>query len=128
MIRFVIPGAPRTKKNSSMLSFRGRAPRMLPSKAFREWNKQAQICLMLIHGELGGSPLLPLMVPVNCRALFFLDRDWRGDAVGYYQALADALEEGGIVENDRLITQWDGSRVMVDAANPRIEVELYEPV
>jgi len=66
---------------------------------------------------------LPITDEVNCRALFYRDA-LRGDAVGYYQALADALEEAGIVKNDRLIVSWDGSRLLKDADIPRIEVTL----
>ena len=64
-------------------------------------------------------------VPVNVSAAFYRDK-LTGDAVGYYQALADALEEGRIVENDRLIVSWDGSRLLKDAKNPRIELEITE--
>lgn len=90
---------------------------MLPSKQFESWNQFAQVHLMRLH------PRETIQQPVNCRALIYRDAN-RGDAVGYYQALADALEEAGIVENDRLIVSWDGSRLLKDAANPRIEVTL----
>ncbi len=123
-ISFTIPGAPRTKKNSSRLDLRGARPRKIPSKAFEAWNKQAQIHLMIARNTLDNGGYLPLEMDVNCCAHFFVDGLPAGDAVGYYQALADALEEGGIVENDRLISSWDGSRVMLDKENPRIEVEL----
>ncbi len=116
-ISFEIPGPPRTKKNSSRLDLRGVRPRKIPSKAFEEWNKQAQLHLMQVRRKWD---VMPLECPVNCRATFYRDA-FRGDAVGYYQALADALEEAGIVENDSLIVQWDGSRLKVDAVNPRIE-------
>ena len=46
------------------------------------------------------------------------------DAVGYYQALADALESAGVLSNDKWITQWDGSRLAKDAERSRIEVTL----
>jgi Holliday junction resolvase RusA-like endonuclease len=125
-ISFTIPGPPRTKKNSGRIVQASGRPRMLPSKAFEEWNKQAQIYLMLEKSRCRDSwvGFMPYMDPVNCRALFFVDRWPAGDAVGYYQALADALEDAGIVENDRLISSWDGSRVILDKENPRIEVEL----
>ena len=63
--------------------------------------------------------------PLNCRALFYRDAR-RGDAVGYYQGLADLLEKRGVIENDAQLTQWDGSRLLLDRENPRVEIELTE--
>ena len=40
--------------------------------------------------------------------------------------VADALEEAGVVLNDSLIASWDGSRLLKDAANPRVEITLEE--
>lgn len=95
---------------------------MLPSKPFEDWNWAAQ--LHLIPARTRGAAIgLPFTSPVNCKAYFYRHA-LVGDAVGFYQALADAMEEAGIVENDRLIVSWDGSRLLKDAANPRIEVTL----
>lgn len=116
-LSFTIPGPPRTKKNHGRIVRAGGRPRMLPSKQYESWNQFAQIHLMRLQ------PRETIQQLVNCRALIYRDAN-RGDAVGYYQALADALEEAGIVENDRLIVSWDGSRLLKDAANPRIEVTL----
>jgi len=30
------------------------------------------------------------------------------------------------VENDRLIVSWDGSRLLKDRDNPRVEIEITE--
>jgi hypothetical protein len=65
----------------------------------------------------------PIDYPVNCRALFYRDAN-RGDAVGLYQGLADVLEHGGVVTNDKYLVSWDGSRLLKDSARPRVEVEL----
>lgn len=87
----------------------------------------AQIHLRGRKGWVADSEcglVLPWRGNLNCCALFYRDR-LTGDAVGYYQALADALEEAGIVENDRLIVSWNGSQLLKDAKNPRIEVSLW---
>ena len=117
-LSFTIPGPPRTKKNHG---FRTKSGKQMPSHAFAEWNSAAQIHLLEIRRRL--FPAGATFYPVNCRALFYRDAN-RGDAVGYYQALADALEEARIVHNDSLIVSWDGSRILKDAANPRIEVTI----
>jgi Holliday junction resolvase RusA-like endonuclease len=120
---FTIPGAPRTKKNHGRLDLRGRKPRALPSKAFEEWNCAAQMWIAKARTRRIDPIETHIDWPVNCRALFYRDAH-RGDAVGYYQALADALEEGYIVKDDKFIVSWDGSRLLKDAKNPRIEVTL----
>jgi Holliday junction resolvase RusA-like endonuclease len=40
------------------------------------------------------------------------------------QALADTLEAAGVVPDDKYIAAWDGSRLLKDAADPRVEVTL----
>lgn len=118
---FVLRGAPRTKKNHG---FRTKSGKQMPSHAYLWWNRLAQQQLALIRHK---NKHLPIATPVNCSAAIYRDA-LRGDAVGYYQALADTLEHGGIVEDDVLIVSWDGSRLLKDAENPRIEVTLTEAV
>lgn len=118
-VRFTLTGAPRTKKNSG---WRNKAGKQMPSHAYLWWNRLAQQQLALIRS---GNTRFPITKPVNCAAAIYREA-LRGDAVGYYQAIADTLEHGGIVEDDALIVSWDGSRILKDAANPRIEVVLTE--
>ncbi len=127
-MKLTIVAAPRTKKNSGIITTRGRYPRILPSAAFSAWNRIAQLQLAAVRAAIknnGYASMLPYAEPVNVRALFYRER-LTGDAVGYYQALGDALQEGLIVENDRLIVSWDGSRMLKDKDNPRIEIEITE--
>lgn len=126
LLMFTIVGAPRTKKTSNRIVRCGKFPKVLPSLAFVEWNKVAQLHLLNWKTQMRQYEHLqpfPVTTPVNCRALFYRDA-LRGDACNYYEAIADALQEAGIVHNDSLITQWDGSRMLLDRKNPRIEVEL----
>lgn len=124
-ISFTIPGAPRTKKTSNRLVRVGRFCKVLPSKAFVEWNETAQIYLNRVRA---ASPMWlrdSKGRQVNCCATFYRKTD-TGDATGFYQGLADALQEARIIENDKLIVSWNGSRLLKDAMNPRIEVTLTE--
>ena len=120
--RIVLDGAPRTKKTSNRIIRAGNRRRILPSKAHERWFGAVFPKLAQVAGLL--APRLPLRVPVNVAATFYRDAE-RGDAVGYYQALADLLERAGVVENDVLIRSWDGSRLRKDAAYPRIELEIF---
>lgn len=130
-ISFTIPGKPRTKKNSGWRTKYG--GKQMPSKAYLQWDSDAQKHLLkwavrneeflnwCSYNRYGPDPCSAM--PMNCQAIFYRDA-LRGDAVGYYQALADTLQKFGLVKNDSLIEQWDGSRLLKDAKNPRIEVTL----
>ena len=114
MIRLTVTGAPRTKKNSGRIDTRRGRPILFPSKAWEKWLKSAVV--------VGSSPYA-INYPVNCRAIFYRDRRI-GDAVGFYQGLADLLEKRGVVADDKWIVSWDGSRLDSDRERPRVEVEL----
>jgi glycine/D-amino acid oxidase-like deaminating enzyme len=88
-----------------------------------QWRAWSDAVSPRIRSALATAGMAPIAYPVNCRAIFYRDAN-RGDAVGYYQGLADVLEKAGVVINDVCITTWDGSRLRKDAANPRVEVEL----
>lgn len=128
--KFVIEGAPRTKKNSpQMVQARGGHPCPLckqrrgrwfpvPSAESKKWTAAA--CRQL---RMQWTQLLPLVEPVQVAAIFYRDRDV-GDLVNYEQALADALQTAKVVKDDKWIKSWDGSRLAKDAARPRIELTI----
>lgn len=133
-ISFVLPVTPRTKKNSrEHVTKRAKTGNMitvpLPSKQYRAM--EAGIVSWVVTHSMQFSDLpwavpmrtIRLAQPLNCAAIFYRDAK-RGDAVGYYQGLADSLEAAGIVSDDKWITQWDGSRLAKDAKRSRIEVTL----
>lgn len=124
-LNFTITGSPRTKKNSGQMvpavSKTGKPfVRIVPSEAYRAWHKQAKPQLDLFKIQMRAAAF---DTPVNVAATFYRDASI-GDAVGYYQGLADALQEAQILTNDKWIVQWDGSRLAVDRKNPRIEVTI----
>jgi hypothetical protein len=121
--RVIVRGAPRTKKTSNQFVIAGNRRLMMPSKAWRQWCKAAPIYLQSAEALLPHTGQHLPEQAYNCRALFYRDAD-RGDAVGFYQGLADLLEKRGVLVNDRNITQWDGSRLLIDRLNPRVEVML----
>lgn len=129
VISLTIPGAPRTKKTHNriiLVKSRGRKARrvVMPSEVWEAW---AERVLPLIAQQTRRSPIAcPLPDRAyNCAAIFYRDAN-RGDAVGYYQGLADVLEKAKVVSNDKWITQWDGSRLLIDRDNPRVELVITE--
>lgn len=63
---------------------------------------------------------------VNVKALFFMKTRRRVDLVNLLEALDDVLVAGGTLTDDNcsIIKSHDGSRVLYDKENPRIEVEI----
>jgi Holliday junction resolvase RusA-like endonuclease len=118
-MRLVIDGPPRTKKTSNRIVTRKRDGRqfVIPSSANEAWTKSA------VKQLLVQSYAPPIRTPVTMRATIYREKNL-GDLIGYLQAIADALEEAGVVTNDRLIMAFDGSRMLKDAARPRVEIEL----
>lgn len=114
---FVVLGAPRTKKNSMRIVGGPRA-RLIQSAAAMRWADGAVLQL-----RSGWRGRVPLAAPVNLAARVYRDRA-TGDLGNYLAAVCDALERAGVVVNDRWITQFDGSRLLVDKRNPRVEIVL----
>lgn len=119
-MRLVIEGAPRTKKTSNRVLRFGRFNKIVPSAQYLAWRDSAVAQIKWSH------PLLEQIArPVNVRARVYRDA-MRGDLIGYLQGLADALQEAGVVADDKWIEGWDGSRLDKDAERPRIELEIQE--
>jgi len=121
LARFTLLGAPRTKKNHSrVIKLRGTGiTRVIPSEAHEHWFARTVPQARLIAARLR----VPLAEPVAVKALFYRDR-LLGDLVGFLQALGDLLEAARIIDDDKWISSWDGSRLLKDATTPRIEVAI----
>ena len=124
VIRFVVAGPPRTKKNHGRRIWRGGRAYHVPSEAHERWYEAAEGHAFQIKRDLRAAGLeLPITVPVTVRATFWRDRAYKADENGYMQALGDWLQGVGIIQNDSQI-HWGGVWLEKDAADPRIEVEI----
>jgi len=64
---------------------------------------------------------------VAVKALYWMPDKRRPDLINLEEATADILEAAGIIDNDRNIVSWDGSRIVgVDKENPRAEITIEE--
>ena len=116
----VVPLAPRTKKNHSrIVRVKGR-PIIIPSAQHEAWFKAALLAVRLQWRALGEEAFAR---PCAVSATFYRDRA-TGDLLNYCQALADLLQAAGVVEDDKFIASWDGSRAQVDRERPRIELHI----
>ena len=138
--------APRTKKNSARVvtipakgARRCHAcgkmpgfPKVLPSEAYETWERAALREMLVIVPALRAAGVeLPITAPISVEALVYVEpradgkmRADVGDVCGYYQAVGDMLQAAGIIADDRQIEDWDGSRRLIDAANPRVEIYI----
>ena len=121
-MKLVIVGPPRTKKNGSNIAFNPRTKRsfIAPDKVKAAYQKSAVEQLV---SQMSALRLPSYYAPVHVRVTFYREKNL-GDLVNYMQMIADVLEKAGIVENDKWIMSWDGSRLDKDAANPRTELEV----
>lgn len=115
-LSLTIPGTIRIKKNSKRIFGNGRFKKVLPSKAYETWEKEAWKSLW------GKAIIPPLTCPVHIEAHFYYKGN-KPDLSGAMEGLADALE-GIIYEDDTQIESWDGSRLHHDLKNPRTEVKI----
>lgn len=112
-LELVLLFPPRTKKNS-------KENYGTQSLGYRKFKHAVVRHIRSFADELG----LPLPDQFyNCKALFVTDTD-RADTQGLIQGLSDALQDAGVVSDDRFLIQWDGTRQVFDAARARIELSI----
>ncbi len=120
MRRLIIPGQPITKKNSQVIRCIKGIPLVQSSKAFRAYEKSA---LKIIQASSGEKFTGPIFV----RVLYWLKNNRRPDLTNLLQATADILEKAGVIDNDRNIVSWDGSRIAgVSKLAPRAEIDIVQ--
>lgn len=115
-MKFTIPIEPRTKKNSQQIVMAGNRPLIVPSKQYKAFEREA----------IWFVPKEGIDYSVNVKALFYMKTRRRVDLVNLLEALDDVLVVGGTLTDDNctIIASHDGSRVLYDKLNPRIEVEI----
>lgn len=117
-LKFTIPLAPVTKKNSPRIANRGQYSKILPSKAYVQYEKDAGYFLP----ERGKSHTGPC--EVEC--LFYMPTRRRVDLTNLLEAIDDVLVKYQVLKDDdsKIIISHDGSRVLHDPAHPRTEVTI----
>lgn len=122
-IKFTLPVKPVTKKNSGQIITIGGNPRLLPSKQYRQFEKDTLPYFMRVKIQTGE-----IAYPVNVQCLFYMETHRRVDLCNLLNAVDDAMVASGLVVDDNrdIIAAHDGSRVYYDKENPRIEIEITE--
>ena len=120
MIRFTVPLAPISKKNSQQIltnKATGR-PFIMPSKKYKDYEKAASKYIPRLRQPT------PIDQPVNIKCLFYMPTRRRVDLTNLLEAIDDVMVKAGLLEDDNytVIESHDGSRVLYDKDNPRTEV------
>lgn len=115
-IKIVIPLNPVTKKNSQRIVKRGNHYKIIPSKAYVNYEKD---CMpFLIQHKYGIDE------PINVEAIYYRETKHTVDLCNLHEALCDVLVKYGVVKDDnvKIIATMDGSKVKYDKEFPRTEV------
>ena len=115
-MNITIPLNPITKKNSSqIIQCKGRSM-IIPSKQYRQYEKDCKPYLaeMLID------------YPVNVKCLYYMPTKRKVDITNLLSATDDILVKHGVLvdDNRNIVASHDGSRVYYDKVNPRVEIEI----
>lgn len=117
----VIYGDPRQKKNNGRIIRIGGRPRLIPSKAYTEYEKTA-LPQVLEQNRLDK----PIDEAVNVKCVYYMQTRRRVDVVNLLEATLDILVKGGIIEDDnyKIVQSMDGSRVEYCKEDPRVEIMI----
>lgn len=119
MLKFTIPLAPISKKNSQriMINRTTGKPFIMPSAAYKDYEREA--ALFIPRGVLINTP-----VNVQCR--FFMPTRRKCDLTNLLEAIDDVMVKAGLLADDNytVIESHDGSRVFYDKDNPRTEIHI----
>lgn len=125
-------GRPISKKSSQRIIMQGKRRIIIYSKAYQEIKKTVIPQLTALSssrslseavGEVDhlGSPGCKIAV----RAHLYAGKGIEPDLSGALETVGDVLQEAGLIENDRWIKSWDGSRVLtIDKDHPRTELVI----
>ena len=123
MIKCTLPVRPVTKKNNGRIVMRGNYPILLPSEQYLKFEKESLPYFIHVKNTAGV-----INYPVNCECIFYMDARRRVDLANLLNAVDDAMVKSGLIIDDNrdIIAGHDGSRVLHDKANPRIEITILE--
>lgn len=124
MLQLTIIGKPITKKNSQRILRNRRTgkPFVAPSAQYEAYRK----AFILQAGKY--TPKEPIAVPVAVCAIYYMPDKRRVDITNLMNATHDLLQDSAIIADDssKIVKSVDGSRVLLDRENPRVEILIKE--
>lgn len=119
---YIIPIDPKTKKNSQqIITIKGR-PMIIPSSAYKKYEKEALRHIIMMPFEK------PIDYPVEVSCIFFMGTRRRVDLNNLLECATDILVKAGVLadDNSNIVVSHDGSRVFYDKEHPRTEIYIHE--
>lgn len=125
-MKFVIIGNPITKKNSQRLIVRNGRPYIIPSKQYKDYEKEALFQLIQYGVKDYSQFYYPINVPVNVCCRYYMQTRRKVDLANLLEGSLDILIEAGILDDDNcsIAASYDGSMVFYDKQDPRVEIEI----
>lgn len=122
MLKFIIPIAPISKKNSQriMINRQTGKPFISPSRQYKEYEAAAMWYVPKLRQPH------PINQPVNVKCLFYMPTRRKVDLTNLLEAIDDVMVKAGLLADDdyTIIQGHDGSRVFYDKDRPRTEVYI----
>lgn len=117
----VIPIEPRSKKNSQQICINPRTKRPFVKQNDKYIKFEKDCGFFLKH-----KPPAPIDYPVNVKCIFYRSTRIRCDLVNLEEAILDVLTRYEIIADDNfnIVATMDGSTVLIDKDNPRIEITI----
>lgn len=120
-MKITLYGRPITKKNSGRIVRAGKYPKLLPSKQYVAYEKD---CLK----QITGAHKKRLNERYNVKCIYYMPTRHKVDLTNLLNATMDILVAANVLEDDnsKIVAAHDGSRVLYDKENPRVEIEIKE--
>lgn len=115
-MKILIPIECRTKKNSSRIIVAGGRTMLIPSKQYVEFEKHCKPFLKPLNIDYS----------INLKCLFYMKTRRKVDLPNLLNSICDVLVKHKVITDDNkdIVSSFDGSRVLYDKENPRIEIEI----
>lgn len=117
-MNFTIPLEPKTKKNSNQIvTVKGRRM-VIPSKTFLKYQKSCKQYIPKLEK--------PIDYPINLKCVYYRKSKRRVDLCNLEEATCDILTHYKFLDDDNrnIVASHDGSLVLYDKDNPRVEIEI----
>lgn len=119
MIKINLDVIPRTKKNSQQIIFAKGRYMVIPSKAYKQFERDCLKQIKAIYRQ-------KINRPINIKATFYMQTRRKVDLTNLLEAVDDMLVKAEVIQDDNrdIIAGHDRSRVYYDKENPHIEIEI----
>lgn len=113
-----IPIEARSKKNHNQLVMVKGRMIVIPSKQYKEFEKECQPYMPKLDK--------PIDYPINLKCTFYMKTRRKVDLSNLINAVADILTHFKVLEDDNrnIVASFDGSIVLYDKDNPKTIIEL----